>query len=160
LCKQLLLDKGAMAAYGVWKRRHGVKGTCAFAELEYFDLCVDIILDIMHIEKNNGNQLMGMLAGLDTGRKHELAIAEIGVYKSMKSVSVFNVYLCYYRCLHLTHQVPPYRILCRAYLQCGFIKPSIANRAGWKGIPYGVSFERLPARWRVVTLFHANVGAL
>jgi hypothetical protein len=90
LGQQLLLDKGAMEAYGVWVRRHGVKGTCAFMELEYFDVCVDVLLDFMHCGKNNGNQLMKMLAGHDIGRKHVEAIAEVGVHKKMKNVSVFN----------------------------------------------------------------------
>lgn len=73
----------------------GVKGVPCWTRLEYFDWANDMLLDYMHITKNNGHRIRTMLAQADPNPSATMqAIKEVSPHPNMGFVEVSVPLLC------------------------------------------------------------------
>ena len=80
-----MLEEGGAQKYvlDAVKKASGVLGLPAVARLPYFDLIKDVLLDGMHIQKNNGNVICRMLVGEDWGEREKNLSKAVGMHKTL-----------------------------------------------------------------------------
>jgi hypothetical protein len=84
LLTQMLKEGGAQKyVLKQAQKDSGVLGLPAVARLPYFDLVKDVLLDGMHIQKNNGTVICRMMMGEDFGEKGKNLSKALGIHKNL-----------------------------------------------------------------------------